>query len=63
MIGNIIGALIGRAIDRSDGEGGAVGAVVGAVGFSVIKRVVPLAIVAGGAYALYSALKPGTTRV
>ncbi len=56
MIGNIVGALIGRAIDRRDGEGGLAGAAVGAASVSVLKRVVPLALLIGGAYALKSAL-------
>ena len=49
MIGNIIGALVGGMIDRSDGEGGIGGAAVGAIGVSVLKRVIPIAVVVGGA--------------
>jgi len=56
MITNIIGALIGRAIDRSDGEGGTKGAIAGAIGASVLKRAVPLALLAGGIYAAKTAL-------
>ena len=51
MIGNLIGAAIGRAVDRRDGKGGLAGAAIGAIGFSVLKRAVPLALLAGGAYA------------
>ncbi len=58
MISNLIGAAIGRAIDRRDGGSGTTGAVIGAVGTSVLKRLVPLAIAAGGAYALWSAFRP-----
>ncbi len=58
MISNLIGAAIGSAIDRRDGEGGLTGAAIGAVSVSVLKRVVPLAILAGGAYALWSAFRP-----
>ena len=57
MIGNIVGALIGSLIDRSDGKGGLAGAAVGAAGVSVLKRVVPLALLIGGAFVLKGALE------
>jgi hypothetical protein len=49
MIGDLIAAAIGRDIDLSDGEGGTLGAAVGVVTWEVAKRVVPAAIVLGGA--------------
>lgn len=56
MFGNIIGALIGRSIDRSDGGSGTKGAIVGGIAPSILKRVIPLAILAGGIYAVKTAL-------
>ncbi|WCT73695.1 hypothetical protein PQ455_00235 [Sphingomonas naphthae] len=50
MIGKIIGALVGREIDRRDGEGGAKGAVLGIAAVSVMRRLGPLGLLAGGAY-------------
>ncbi|WP_296616195.1 hypothetical protein [Sphingomonas sp.] len=49
MIGDFIAAAIGRNIDQRDGEGGTLGAVVGVATWEVAKRVVPAAIVLGGA--------------
>ena len=49
MIGDLIAAGIGRNIDESDGEGGTVGAIMGVAVWEVTKRVVPAAIVLGGA--------------
>ena len=49
MIGDLIAATIGRDIDRRDGEGGTLGALAGVVTWKVAKRVVPAAIVLGGA--------------
>lgn len=49
MIGDFIAAAIGRNIDRRDGEGGALGALAGVATWKVAKRVVPAAIVLGGA--------------
>lgn len=49
MIGDLIAAAIGRNIDQRDGEGGALGAVAGVATWKVAKRVVPAAIVLGGA--------------
>lgn len=56
MFGNIIGALIGRSVDRSEGGSGTEGAIVGGIAPSILKRVVPLAILAGGVYAVKTAL-------
>ena len=61
MIGNIIGALIGRAIDRRDGEGGLGGALMGAAGVSVIRRVLPLAVLVGAAFVVKNALQARAT--
>lgn len=49
MIGDLIAAAIGRDIDRRDGEGGTLGALAGVVTWKVARRVVPAAIVIGGA--------------
>ena len=49
MIGDIIAAAIGRDIDRRDGEGGTLGALAGVATWKVARRVVPAAIVLGGA--------------
>jgi hypothetical protein len=49
VIGDLIAAAIGRNIDQRDGEGGALGALAGVVTWKVAKRVVPAAIVLGGA--------------
>jgi len=45
---SILGALIGGAIDGSDGDSPVEGMIVGAIAGTVIKKVVPLAIAAGG---------------
>ena len=49
MIGDLIAAAIGRDIDRRDGEGGTLGALAGVATWKVARRVVPAAIVIGGA--------------
>jgi len=49
VIGDLIAAAIGRDIDRRDGEGGALGALAGVATWKVARRVVPAAIVIGGA--------------
>ena len=49
MIGDLIAAAIGRDIDRRDGEGGTLGALAGVATWKVARRVVPAAIVLGGA--------------
>jgi hypothetical protein len=51
MIGKIVGALIGREIDRRDGQGGLKGAVIGAASASLLRRLGPVGLVLGGAYA------------
>ena len=52
MIANIIGAIIGSKIDAADGEGGLKGAVIGALAPALVKRVLPLALLTGGAFLL-----------
>lgn len=49
MIGDLIAAAIGRNIDQRDGEGGTLGALAGVATWKVARRVVPAAIVLGGA--------------
>lgn len=49
MIGDLIAAGIGRNIDERDGEGGTLGAIAGVAVWEVAKRVVPAAIILGGA--------------
>ncbi len=51
MIGKLIGALVGREIDRRDGKGGLKGAAIGAVAVGAMRRLGPLGLVLGGAYA------------
>ncbi|UIJ46824.1 hypothetical protein LZK98_07740 [Sphingomonas cannabina] len=49
MLGDVIAAVVGRNIDRRDGEGGTIGALAGVAAWRVARRVVPAAIVLGGA--------------
>ena len=49
MIGKAIAAYIGNKIDRRDGEGGTLGAIVGVAAWGIARRVIPAAIVLGGA--------------
>jgi hypothetical protein len=51
MIGKVLGAIVGSRIDRSDGDSGIKGAVLGTVGVSLLKRVLPLALLIGGGLA------------
>lgn len=50
MIGKILGGLIGRKLDRRDGQGGIKGALMGVATASIIRRVGPLGLLAGGAW-------------
>ena len=50
MIGKLIGALVGREMDRRDGDSGVKGAVIGAAVPSLLRRLGPLGLLAGGAY-------------
>ena len=49
VIGDLIAASIGRNIDQRDGKGGTLGALAGVATWKVARRVVPAAIVLGGA--------------
>ena len=49
MIGKAIAAYIGNKIDRRDGEGGTIGALAGLATWGIARRVIPAAIVIGGA--------------
>ena len=51
MLGKIAAAAIGRSIDRSDGRGGLKGALMGAATMGIIRRMGPLGLALGGAYA------------
>jgi hypothetical protein len=57
MIGKVAAAVIGAKIDRSDGEGGVKGAILGIIAESALRRVLPAALVLGGAYALKRAIQ------
>lgn len=57
MIGDAIAGWIGNRIDRADGEGGTLGAIVGVLGWKAAKKVVPAAIVIGGAAYAYHRFK------
>ena len=49
MIGKAIAAYIGEKIDKRDGKGGALGALTAVGLYSIGKRVLPVAILAGAA--------------
>lgn len=51
MLGSIIGAVIGNRFDRADGRGGLKGALGGALATGAMRRLGPLGLVLGGAYA------------
>jgi len=51
MIGKIIGALIGAEVEKRRQESGLKGAVLGAAAVGLTKRLGPVALVLGGAYA------------
>ena len=48
MIGKAIAGWIGSKVDRRDGEGGTLGALTGVAIYSIGKRVLPVALLAGG---------------
>lgn len=50
MIANLIAAAIGAEIDDDDGDSGVVGALVGVATVAVLRRVIPAALVIGGAW-------------
>ena len=51
MLGKIMGALIGSEVERRRRESGLKGAVLGAAAVGLAKRLGPVALVLGGAYA------------
>ena len=51
MIRRTIGALVGAEIDRRHGCNALKGAVIGAVATGVLRRMGPLGLVVGGAWA------------
>ena len=51
MIGKIIGALIGAEVEKRRQESGVKGAVLGAAAVGLAKRLGPVVLVLGGAYA------------
>lgn len=51
MIGKIMGALIGAEVERRRQDSGLKGAVLGAAAVGLAKRLGPVALLLGGAYA------------
>ena len=51
MLGRIIAGIIGSKIDQRDGQGGLKGALIGAAVPGLIRRLGPIGLVLGGAYA------------
>jgi len=51
MLGKIMGALIGAEVERRRRESGLKGAVLGAAAVGLTKRLGPVALLLGGAYA------------
>jgi hypothetical protein len=51
MLGKIMGALIGAEVEKHRQESGLKGAVLGAAAVGLAKRLGPIALVLGGAYA------------
>lgn len=51
MIGKVLAMAIGHSIDRRDGRGGLKGALMGAATVGVLRRMGPLGLALGGAYA------------
>ncbi len=56
MIGKVVGALVGAELDRKRGDNGIKGAMLGVVAASVMRRMGPLGLVLGGAWAAKQAL-------
>ena len=57
MIGTIVSAIIGSDIDKAEGGTGTGGAIAGALAPFFIKRVIPLAVLIGGVFAVKSYLE------
>ncbi|MEP9357958.1 hypothetical protein [Sphingomonas sp. KR3-1] len=53
MIGDAIAGWIGNRIDRRDGEGGTLGTIAGVLSWKAAKKIVPAALVIGGAAYAY----------
>jgi len=51
MLGKIMGALIGAEVEKRRQESGLKGAVLGAAAVGLARRLGPVALVLGGAYA------------
>ena len=51
MIRRVLGALVGAEIDRHRGRSGLKGAAVGALAASALRRMGPLGLAVGGAWA------------
>ncbi|WP_404709909.1 hypothetical protein [Sphingomonas sp. MMS24-J13] len=51
MVGKILSALIGAEVEKRRQESGLKGAVLGAAGFSLARRLGPIGLALGGAYA------------
>jgi len=51
MIGKVLSALIGAEVEKRRQESGLKGAVIGMVAFGLIKRLGPVGLAVGGAYA------------
>jgi uncharacterized membrane protein YhiD involved in acid resistance len=51
MLGKILGALIGAEVERRRQQSGLKGAVIGAAAVGLSKRLGPVALALGGAYA------------
>jgi len=51
MLGRIMGALIGAEVEKRRQKSGLKGAVLGAAAVGLTKRLGPVALVLGGAYA------------
>ncbi len=55
-IGRTVGALVGAELDRQRGQNGLKGALIGALAAGAMRRMGPLGLLLGGAYAAKKAL-------
>jgi hypothetical protein len=51
MLGKIVGALIGAEVEKRRQESGLKGAVIGAAAVGLLRRLGPVGLALGGAYA------------
>ncbi len=51
MFGKLIGAFVGGEVQRSQGGSGLKGAAIGALAIGAMRRLGPLGLILGGAYA------------